>query len=45
MVLGDELWEVKGKSAGEGLIKSVRLEGITSMYSWMAEMKVVGNSH
>jgi len=44
MVLGEKLWEGKGKSAGAGLIKSVGMEGITSLYSWTAEMKGVGKA-
>jgi hypothetical protein len=39
MVLGQKLWEGKGKSAGQGLIKSVGMEGITSEYSWTAQVK------
>jgi hypothetical protein len=42
MVLGDKLWEGKGKSGGAGLIKSVGMEGVTSEYSWSAEVKGMG---
>jgi hypothetical protein len=42
MVLGDKLWEGKGKSAGPGFIKSVGMEGVTSMYSWNAQLKGMG---
>ena len=42
MVLGQKLWEGKGKSAGAGLIKYVGMEGIVSEYSWMAQVKGMG---
>jgi len=42
MVLGQKLWEGKGKSAGTGLIKSVGMESITSEYSWTAQVKGMG---
>ena len=44
MVLGEKLWEGKGKSAGQGLIESIGMDGIKSVYSWMAEMKGVGKA-
>jgi len=44
MVLGEKLWEGKGKSAGQGLIKSVGMEGITSEYSWTAQVKGMGRA-
>jgi len=31
VVLGEKLWEGKGKSAGYGFIKSVGIDGVTSM--------------
>lgn len=39
MALGEKLWEGKGKTAGPGAIKSVGMEGVTSEYSWTAQMK------
>jgi hypothetical protein len=42
MVLGEKLWEGKGKSAGTGFIKSVGMEGVTSEYSWTVELKGYG---
>jgi hypothetical protein len=42
MVLGQKLWEGKAKSVGTGLIKSVGMEGVTSEYSWTAEVKGMG---
>ncbi len=44
MVVGEKLWEGKGKSAGAGNIKSVGMEGLTSEYSWTAEVKGVGRA-
>jgi hypothetical protein len=42
MVLGQKLWEGRGKSVGTGLIKSVGMESIKSEYSWMAQVKGLG---
>ncbi len=39
MVLGEKLWEGKGKSSGPGFIKYVGMDGVTSMYSWSAQTK------
>ena len=44
MVLGEKLWEGKGKSAGPGFIKSVGMDGVTSMYSWGAQLKGMGRA-
>ena len=44
MVLGEKLWEGKAKSAGPGLIKSVGSDGVTSEYSWMAQVKGMGRA-
>jgi hypothetical protein len=44
MVLGEKLWEGKAKSAGPGFIKSVGMEGVTSIYSWNAQMKGMGRA-
>ena len=44
MVLGEKLWEGKGKSAGPGFIKSVGMDGVTSMYSWTAQLKGMGRA-
>ncbi|MCW4017310.1 MAG: hypothetical protein NWF00_01285 [Candidatus Bathyarchaeota archaeon] len=41
MVLGEKLWEGKGKS-GASFIKSVGIEGIVTEYSWMAQLKGSG---
>jgi hypothetical protein len=38
LVLGEKLWEGKGKIAGAGSIKSVALKGIIE-YWWTAQMK------
>src|SRR5665647_217222 len=42
MVLGEKLWEGKGKSSGSGFIKSVGMEGVVSIYPWMAQLKGFG---
>jgi hypothetical protein len=44
LVLGEKLWEGPGKSVGAGLIKSVGMEGITSEYSWTAQVKGMGRA-
>jgi hypothetical protein len=44
LALGEKLWEGKGKSAGAGFIKSVGTEGITSEYSWSAQVKGMGRA-
>lgn len=44
MAIGEKLWEGKGKTAGPGLIKSVGWEGVTSEYSWTAQVKGVGRA-
>lgn len=41
MVLGEKLWEGKGKS-GASFIKSVGIEGVVTEYSWMAQLKGSG---
>jgi hypothetical protein len=43
MVIGEKLWEGKGKS-GRGFIKSVGMEGVTSVYTWTAQMKGMGKA-
>ena len=43
MVIGEKLWEGKGKS-GAGFIKSVGMEGVTSIYTWTAQMKGMGKA-
>lgn len=43
MVIGEKLWEGKGKS-GAGFIKSVGMEGVTSVYTWTAQMKGMGRA-
>ena len=41
MVLGQKLWEGKGKS-GPSFIKDVGMEGVTSMFSWTVQVKGFG---
>jgi hypothetical protein len=44
MVLGEKLWEGKGKSAGASFIKSIGMDGVTSEFSWMAQVKGIGRA-
>jgi hypothetical protein len=44
VVLGEKLWEGKGKSDGPGFIKYAGAEGLASMYSWSAQLKGVGRA-
>ncbi len=44
MVLGEKLWEAKGKSVGPSFIKSIGMEGVTSIFAWMAEVKGMGRA-
>ena len=43
MAIGEKLWEGKGKS-GASFIKSIDMEGVTSIYSWTAQMKGMGKA-
>ncbi|MCL5949302.1 MAG: hypothetical protein M1490_02350 [Candidatus Bathyarchaeota archaeon] len=43
MAIGEKLWEGKGKS-GASFIKSIDMEGVTSMYTWAAQMKGMGKA-
>ena len=43
LVIGEKLWEGKGKS-GAGFIKSVGMEGVTMIYTWTAQMKGMGKA-
>jgi hypothetical protein len=43
MAIGEKLWEGKGKS-GAGFIKSVGMDGVTSVYTWTAQMKGMGKA-
>jgi hypothetical protein len=44
MVLGQKLFEGKGKSAGPSFIKEISMEGVVSMYSYQAQLKGVGRA-
>lgn len=44
MVLGQKLWEGKGKSGGQGFIKSISMEGVESMFTWNAQVKGMGTA-
>jgi len=44
MALGEKLWEGKGKTAGPGYIKSITMDGVTSAYTWSAQVKGLGKA-
>ncbi len=44
MVLGEKLFEGKGKSVGPSYIKSMDMNGVTSMFAWTAEVKGMGKA-
>jgi len=44
VAIGEKLWEGKGKTAVTGLIKSVGVDGVTSEYSWTAQVKGMGRA-
>lgn len=43
MVIGEKLWEGKAKS-GASFIKDVGMEGVTSIYTWTAQMTGMGKA-
>ena len=43
MAIGEKLWEGKGKS-GAGFIKDINMEGVTSLYTWTAQMTGLGKA-
>jgi hypothetical protein len=44
MVIGDKIWEGKGKSTGPSYIKSINADGVVSMYAWTAQLKGMGKA-
>jgi hypothetical protein len=44
MVLGDKIFEGKGKSTGPSYIKSMNADGVVSMYAWTAQLKGMGKA-
>lgn len=44
MVLGEKLFEGKGKSAGPSYIKSIDAQGVTSIFAWTAQLKGMGKA-
>jgi hypothetical protein len=44
LVLGEKLWEGKGKSVGQGFLRYVSMEGMVSEYSWSAQVKGMGRA-
>jgi len=43
MVLGEKLWEGKGKG-NPGFIKSINMEGVKSIYTYQADLKGMGRA-
>jgi hypothetical protein len=43
-MIGDKIFEGKGKGGGPSFIKSITSEGVTSMYTWTADMKGMGKA-
>ena len=44
ILLGEKIFEGKGKSVGPSYIKSIGAEGVTSMYAWTAQLKGMGKA-
>lgn len=44
MVIGDKIFEGKGKSTGPSYIISMSAEGVESMFAWTAQLKGVGKA-
>ena len=44
MVLGEKLWEGKGKTSGQGFIKSIGMEGVKMIYAYSAQLKGLGRA-
>lgn len=43
MAIGEKIWEGKGKS-GPGFIKSIEMDGVSSVYTWTAQMTGMGKA-
>jgi len=43
MAIGEKLWEGKGKG-GPSFIKEINMEGVTSLYTWTAQLKGMGKA-
>lgn len=44
MVIGEKIFEGKGKSDGPSYIESMNADGVTSMYAWSAQLKGSGKA-
>ncbi len=44
MVLGEKIFEGKGKSVGPSYIKSMGMDGVTSVFAWTADVKGMGKA-
>jgi|WetSurMetagenome_2_1015567.scaffolds.fasta_scaffold722976_1 hypothetical protein len=45
MVLGEKIFEGKGKSTGPSYIQSINADGVESMYAWTAQLKGMGKAN
>ena len=43
-MIGEILFEGMGKSNGPGFIKSIGMEGVTSIYTWSVDLKGMGKA-
>jgi hypothetical protein len=44
MVLGQKLWEGKGKNGTTSFIKSMSMEGVESVFTWSVQLKGMGTA-
>jgi hypothetical protein len=44
LVIGEKIFEGKGKSEGPSYIESMNADGVTSMYAWSAQLKGIGKA-
>jgi hypothetical protein len=44
LVLGDKLFEGKGKSAGPSYIETISADGVVSMFAWSGQLKGSGKA-
>jgi hypothetical protein len=44
LVIGEKIFEGKGKSQGPSYIETINADGVTSMYAWTAQLKGIGKA-
>jgi hypothetical protein len=44
VVIGQKLWEGKGKSSGTSFIKSIDMNCVTSVFTWSVQLKGLGTA-